>query len=133
MLFRSDVNHPTPAGVFQLGGALNRFVNLPVEWETKPGSGFDTLKMEALDFGAWSRNLDLAKTAIRLPLDLGWPKDSVRYLVPVFRPYSAWEQEYLLAVEAGVPFINLWAFDHVCLYNLRVQRPLQTARVQASD
>ena len=79
--------------------------------------------MEALDFGAWSRNLDLAKTAIRLPLDLGWPKESVRYLVPVFRPYSAWEQEYLLAVSAGIPFINLWAFDHVCLYGLRIERP----------
>ncbi len=133
LLFPYDVNHPTPAGVFHLGGALNRFINLPAEWETKPGSGFDTLKMEALDFGAWSRNLDLAKMAIRLPLDLGWPKASVRYLVPVFRPYSAWEQEYLLAVGEGIPFINLWAFDHVCLYGLRLQTPNQSPRAQASD
>ncbi len=133
LLFPYDVNHPNPVGVFNLGGALNRFVNLPAEWETKPGSGFDTLKMEALDFGAWSRNLDLAKTAIRLPMELGWPKDSVRYLVPVFRPYSAWEQEYLLAVGEGVPYINLWAFDHVNLYNLRIEAPNQPGRVQASD
>lgn len=133
LLFPYDVNHPTPVGVFNLGGALNRFVNLPVEWETKPGSGFDTLKMEALDFGAWTRSLELALTAIRLPMELGWPKDSVRYLVPVFRPYSAWEQEYRLAVSAGVPFINLWAFDHVCLYNLRVERPNQAARAFATD
>ncbi len=132
LLFPYDVNHPTPAGVFHLGGALNRFINLPAEWESKPTSGFETLKMEALDFGAWSRNLDLARTAIRLPFELGWPKDSVRYLVPVFRPYSAWEQEYLMAVAEGVPFINLWAFDHVCLYALRVERPVQ-ARATASD
>lgn len=133
LLFPYDVNHPTPAGVFNLGGALNRFVNLPTEWETRPGSGLDTLKMEALDFGAWSRNLDLARSAIRLPLDLGWPKEHVRYLVPVFRPYSAWEKEYMIAVSEGIPFINLWAFDHVCLYNLRLERPVQPARVQASD
>lgn len=133
LLFPYDVNHPTPVGIFNLGGALNRFVNLPAEWETKPGSGFDTLKMEALDFGAWSRDLNLARTAIRLPMELGWPRESVRYLVPVFRPYSAWEQEYLLAVSEGIPFINLWAFDHVCLYNLRVQRPVQMARSLALD
>ena len=133
LLFPYDVNHPTPAGIFNLGGALNRFVNLPTEWESRPTSGFDTLKMEALDFGAWSRNLDLAKTAIRLPLDLGWPKESVRYLVPVFRPYSAWEQEYLLAVGEGIPFINLWAFDHVCLYAIRIQHPDQPGRAAASD
>jgi hypothetical protein len=133
LLFPYDVNHPTLVPGHNLGGALNRFVNLPVEWETKPGSGFDTLKMEALDFGAWSRNLDLARTAIRLPIDLGWPKDSIRYLVPVFRPYNAWVAEYQIAVSEGVPYINLWAFDHVCLYNLQVEAPGQSARVYASD
>ena len=133
LLFPYDVNHPTSVGIHNLGGALNRFINLPTEWETRPGSGFDTLKMEALDFGAWNRNLNLAKTAIRLPLDLGWPKEFVRYLVPVFRPYNAWEQEYLLAVGEGIPYVNLWAFDHVNLYSLRVERPVLAARVQASD
>jgi hypothetical protein len=133
LLYPYDVNHPVPAGIHDLGGALNRFVNLPVEWEQKPGSGFDTLKMEALDFGAWSRNLDLARTAIVLPLELGWPKDSARYLVPIFRPANAWEREYLMARAEGVPFVNLWAFDHVCLYALRVEAPSQPARVFASD
>ena len=80
LLFPYDVNHPTPAGIFNLGGALNRFVNLPVEWETKLGSGFDTLKMEALDFGAWSRNLDLAKMAIRLPLYVKSPRSVLNAL-----------------------------------------------------
>jgi hypothetical protein len=116
VLFPYDVNHPTPAGIHQLGGRLNRFVNLPVEWESKAASNFDCLKTEALDFGAWSRDLDLAKTAIRLPLELGWPRDSVRHLVPVFRGGYPWEKEVELAEAAGVHAVNLWAFDHVCIY-----------------
>src|SRR5574341_1930930 len=92
LLFPYDVNHPVPAGVHNVGGRLNRFVNFPVEWEQKATSGFDRLKMEALDFGAWSRDLNLAMTAILFPLGLGWPKDSLRHLLPVFRPGYAWEK-----------------------------------------
>jgi hypothetical protein len=125
VLFPYDVNHPTPAGVHQLGGRLNRYINFPAEWQTKPGSGLDAIKMEALDFGAWSRNLDLAKTAIRFPLENGWPRDSVRYLLPVFRAGWAWEREYREAIAAGVPVIHCWAFDHVCLYGLEVREPRQ--------
>jgi hypothetical protein len=99
-----------------LGGKLNRFINLPVEWESKPASNLDGIKTEALDFGAWSRDLDLAKTAIRLPLELGWPRDSVSHLVPVFRGGYPWEKEVALAEAAGVHAVNLWAFDHVCIY-----------------
>jgi hypothetical protein len=118
LLFPYDVNHPEPAGIHSLGGPLNRFLNLPVEWETKETSPFDRIKMEALDFGAWSRNLDLARTAIEFPLALGWPRDSVRHLVPVFRCGYAWEKEIDMARAAGIPSINLWAFDHVCIYGL---------------
>ena len=118
LLFPYDVNHPQPAGVHNLGGRLNRTVNLPVEWEQKDTSPFDRLKMEALDFGAWSRDLDLATTAIRFPLDLGWPKDSIRHLVPIFRGGYPWNKEVELALRAGIPVVNLWAFDHVCLYGM---------------
>lgn len=118
LLFAYDVNHPQPAGIHQLGGALNRFINLPVEWESKATCSFDRIKMEALDFGAWSRNLDLARTAIEFPLTLGWPRDSVRHLVPVFRSGYAWEKELAMAEAAGIPAVNLWAFDHVCIYGL---------------
>ena len=59
--------------------------------------------MEALDFGAWSRNLDLARTAIEFPLALGWPRDSVRHLVPVFRSGYAWDKEIDMAIGAGIP------------------------------
>ena len=52
----------------------------------------------------------------RLPLELGWPRDSVRHLVPVFRGGYAWEKEVALAEAAGIPSVNLWAFDHVCIF-----------------
>lgn len=132
LLYPYDVNHPTPAGVHQLGGALNNFINFPVEYESKPGSGLDTLKMEALDFGAWSRSLDLSRTAIEFPIQLGWPKDSIRYLVPVFRGGAAWEKEYMEARGQGIPVINFWAFDHFNLYNLNCREPERAAAVQSS-
>ncbi|MDX2270296.1 MAG: hypothetical protein NW208_19495 [Bryobacter sp.] len=131
LLYPYDVNHPVPAGVHNLGGALNRFVNFPAEYETKSTSGLDSLKMEALDFGAWTRSLDLARTAIEFPLVLGWPKDSVRYLVPVFRGGSAWEKEYLEARGMGIPVVNFWAHDHVHLYSLECREPQREQSVQA--
>lgn len=129
LLYPYDVNHPSPAGVHQLGGALNFFINFPFEFRNKTGSGLDTLKMEALDFGAWSRSLDLSRTAIEFPIDLGWPKDSLRYLVPVFRGGSAWEKEYMEAKGLGIPVINFWAFDHFNLYNLNCEEPERYATV----
>jgi hypothetical protein len=120
LLFPYDVNHPFPSGVHNLGGPLNRQVNFPPQWASKSTAGFDRIKMEALDFGAWSRNLDLAFSAIRFPLDLGWPRDSVRYLVPVFRGKYPWIKEVDYALGLGIPAVNLWAFDHVCLFGLEV-------------
>ena len=133
LLYPYDVNHPTPVGIHELGGALNYFINLPVEFRNKPGSGLDTFKMEALDFGAWSRSLDLSRTAIEFPIDLGWPKDSLRYLVPVFRGGGAWQKEYLEAKGQGIPVINFWAFDHFNLYNLDCREPERFATAQTSS
>lgn len=134
LLFPYDVNHPTPVQnilydpPYWLGGRLNRFVNLPTEWEQKQTSGFDLLKLEALGFGANFRSLDLAKTAIRFPLELGWPRDSVRYLVPVFGHACPWEKEYLVAKGSGIPIINLWAFDQVSIFGLNVKEPRSARR-----
>jgi hypothetical protein len=132
LLFPYDVNHPVPAGINQLGGRLNRFVNLPIEWESKATSGLDRLKMEALDFGAWSRDLDLCATAISFPFTLDWPRASVRYLVPVFRAAAPWEREYLMAKGLGIPVINLWAYDQFCLFGLDPREPRRRTRTQFS-
>ncbi|MFB3778828.1 MAG: hypothetical protein ACE141_14515 [Bryobacteraceae bacterium] len=116
VLFPYDVNHGAPAGVHLIGGRLNRFVNLPVEWEQKQTSGLDRLKIEALDFGAWSRDLNLTRAAVLFGLELAWPKESLRHMLPVFQPGYPWEKECCTALGEGVSAANLWAFDHICLF-----------------
>jgi hypothetical protein len=44
----------------------------------------------------------------------------VRYLVPVFGVATPWHRELALARGAGLHTNNLWAFDHICLFNLDV-------------
>jgi hypothetical protein len=122
LLWPLDVNHQTPVPVSApyLGGRLNRYINLPVEWQVKSTSGFDRIKTEALAFTTGLRDLNLASEAIHLFPDFGWPLDSLRYLVPVFGIAMPWHKEVALARGAGIPVINLWAWDHVCLYNITV-------------
>ncbi len=125
VLWPYDVNYPSPVPTTSptVGGALNRFVNLPAEWQTQSGSGLNTMKVEALAFASSMRNLDLAREAIELFPDFGWPPAALRYLVPVFGSATPWHRELALALGAGIATNNLWAFDHVCLYNLDVPEP----------
>jgi len=116
VLFPYDVNYPAPAGIHQLGGRLNRFVNLPLEWQSKVSSGFSRFKIESLDYGVWSRNLDLARTCLSFPQALGWPADSVRAMIGVFRGGYPWSREVQYAKELGMSGVSLWALDHVCLF-----------------
>jgi hypothetical protein len=128
VLWPYDVNYPTPLAT--VGGQLNRFVNLPVEWQTKSSSGLDRMKVEALAFATGLRNLNLAREAIGLFIAFGWPLSSLTYLVPVFGSATPWVRELSLVRSAGIPTANLWALDHVCLYNLSVpERPLDRRSV----
>jgi len=120
ILFPYDVNYPAPAGVNNLGGRLNRHVNLPPEWENPTTCEFDYFKLEALDFGAWTRDLDLSRDCQEFPLQLGWPPDKVRAMIPVFRGGYNWQEQVKHALELGMDSVNLWAFDHICLYAWRV-------------
>jgi len=122
VLWPYDVNYPSPLSS-GLGGRLVNFINLPVEWQTPSSSGLDGIKVEALAFGATMRNLDLASQAIALFPNYGWPASSLRYLVPVFGIATPWPRELALVWAEGLPFANLWAIDHVCLYNLPVPEP----------
>jgi hypothetical protein len=125
VLWPYDVNYPTPipVGAPTLGGQLNYAVNLPVEWQLQTTSGFDTMKVEALAFASSLRNLDLAREAVNLFPGFGWPVSALRYLVPVFGSATPWPRELSLAIGAGISINNLWAFDHVCLFNLPVPEP----------
>lgn len=118
ILFPYDVNHPHPAGIHQLGGALNRHVNLPPEWETEVNNGFNRFKLEALDFGAWSRDFDLMRECLRFGRTLGWPEGHLGLMTPVFRSGYPWEREVREALEMGYGEVHLWAFDHLCLYGM---------------
>jgi hypothetical protein len=132
LLWPYDVNypHPVPVDAPLTGGQLNRFVNLPVEWQLQTTSGFDVVKSEALAFATGMRNLDLAREAIELFPSLGWPRGAVRYLVPVFGVATPWERELALVWGAGLKTANLWAFDHICLLNLDVpERALERRSV----
>ena len=119
VLWPYDVNYPTPVG--GLGGQLNRFVNLPVEWQQQPTSGLDTIKVEALAFSTSLRNLDLARSgrsnSSRPSAGLATPS---AIWFPVFGIADPWERELALVWAAGLPYANLWALDHVCLFNLDV-------------
>ncbi len=119
LLWPYDVNYPSPLAD-SLGGRLNYFVNLPVEWKTPETGGLDRIKVEALAFATGMRNLNLSREAIELFPGFGWPVDRLRYLVPVFGSACPWVRELALARGAGLKTNNLWAFDHVCLYNLQV-------------
>ena len=125
LLWPYDVNHPTPVPAINpyLGGRLNRYVNLPLEWQQPSSSGFDRVKVEALAFGSGMRDMNLAGSAVNLFPGFGWPVSKLRYLVPVFGSATPWHREVALARGAGIPFINLWAWDHICLYNLAVPEP----------
>jgi hypothetical protein len=116
VLWPYDVNYPAT-------DQLNRFVNLPVEWQLKPSSGLDRIKVEALSFGSSLRNLDQVRQTVDLFPGFGWPLASLKYLVPVFGSATPWARELAVARGAGYAVNNLWAFDHICLFNLAVPEP----------
>lgn len=134
VLLPVNVNYQTPVGPAggQLGGRLNHFVNIPPEWLALNTAGFDYLKIEALAFGSWMRNLDLAWEAIDFAPPVVWPNDHLRYLVPVFGTASPWQKEARLALERGYGVINLWAFDHISLYGWKVTTDVFRGRARAS-
>ncbi len=86
LLWPYDVNYPSLVTTASpaLGGQLNYYVNLPVEWQTQSSSGLDRIKVEALAFGTSLRNLNLSREAIELFPSFGWPLSQLRYLAPVF-------------------------------------------------
>ena len=112
---RNSPRFPPP-----IGGRLNRFVNLPAEWQTPATCALDRVKVEALAFASGMRNLDLSREAVGLFPSFGWPVDRLRYLVPVFGFACPWNRELALAHGAGITTNNLGAFDHICLFNLDV-------------
>jgi len=119
-----DVNYPTPIGPHSIGGRLNRHVNIPDSFLDPASAPFDLLKVEALDFGKSARSWQLQKFAIDWGFEEGtWPKPSLRYLLPIYDGGCPWEREYRGAVDAGIPLVVLFSFDHICLMNWPMPLP----------
>lgn len=116
LLYPYDVNYPVPYGSNNLGGQLNAYVNLPIAWKTKAGSGFDFMKIEALDFGSAQRDLNLVQQAVDLAPGWGWPLDSVRYLFPVFNGGCPYLYEQQIALDKQLESVTPFAMVQVCRF-----------------
>jgi hypothetical protein len=134
VLLPLDVNYAHPVGPpgSQVGGRLNHFVNTPPEWLSAATAGFDFLKIEALAFGSWMRNINLGREAIEFVPPAAWPGSQIRYLVPVFGTASHWQKETRLAVEQGYGVVNFWAFDHISLYGWKITADAFRGMVRSS-
>ena len=136
LLWPNDVNngvcYHTASLPFPQGGRLNYAVNTPAAYLSKTGSGLDRMKIEALSWGSFYRNLDLAKEscsrAITSPW--GWPLGDVAYLIPNFNGGAFWPAEWLEAKAQSIPLINFWAYDHIALMGWPVPMPKPKRRSQ---
>jgi len=106
---------------------LNRYVNLPVEYQQKSGSGLDRLKIEALSFGAQERNFTKARAAMALPATapLSWPAPAVGYLIPWFNGGCPWDREWLAVTDPALnpAWVGFWAIDHLCSFGWSLPLP----------
>jgi len=133
-LLPMDVNNPAVywnAGYpYPQGGRLNNYVNIPSQYMA-PNGDIDRLKLEALSWGASYLNLDLAKAAMAYGTGvLSYSKSATAYLIPWFNGACAWTKQYLAAVNAGVPLVCFWAFDHLCLLSWRLPLPVNKRRAR---
>ena len=126
LLWAYNVNRPATEPDPQ---RLNRYINLPAEFEQKAGSGLDEFRMEALNFGAFDHNLDRARRAFQYPYGtLAWAKADVSYNLPVMTPHGPWAREYLLARRESIARMVFWAKDHFDLRSEQLPLPVEEGR-----
>lgn len=102
VLYPPDVND-TP---------LNTAVNLPVNHWTP--AVLERFKTENFTF-TFERDLNKAAMSVRLPMDLGFPRDRSAHLVGINDYTSPWLKEVGLSKAEGVASVVLWALDQYCL------------------
>jgi phage tail sheath gpL-like len=119
ILWPLDVNDPTRS-------QLLRYVNLPLAWQARAGSGFDTFLCEAFQYGGIDFNLDEAQTCAGYPFTaLSWDRAHCRYLGGWYSAAWPWAREYQAAQRTAVPLIKFWAYDHLCLFGWPLPLPRQ--------
>jgi hypothetical protein len=85
--------------------------------------------MEALSWGSTYRNVTKAQATIGFPFTAGsWPLSATAYLMPWFNGGCPWALELVSTVNQSIPFICLWAFDHLCLFSWPLPLPKDVSR-----
>jgi hypothetical protein len=106
---------------------LNRYINLPTEWESKAGSGFDTFLIEGFQYAGLDPNLDQVRWMAAYPFEvLAWTRSACRYLMGHFNAGWPFARDYLTAHRTWVPLIKIWAYDHLCLFGRRFPLPVES-------
>jgi hypothetical protein len=133
MLWPYYVNNPTQ-NAYGVGGQLNRYVNLPIEYQQQSGSGLNRLKMEALSFGSQERNFTKAYEAMTFPwtAPMAWTRSTSAYLIPWFNGGCPWDREWLAVSDAAVSpaWIGFWAIDHLCSFGWPLPLPVHHSTFQ---
>jgi hypothetical protein len=133
LLWPYDVNYPTQ-NAYGVGGQLNRYVNLPIEYQQQSGSGLNRLKMEALSFGSQERNFAKAYEAMTFPwtAPMAWTRATSAYLIPWFNGGCPWDREWLAVSDAAVnpSWIGFWAIDHLCSFGWPLPLPVRHSTFQ---
>ena len=106
---------------------LLRYINLPIEWATRAGSGWDTFLCEGFQYGGINHNIDQAQRCAAYPFtELSWDKAHCRYLMGWYHSGWPWQREYLTARRIGAPLLKFWAYDHLCLFAWPLPLPKET-------
>jgi len=113
VLYAPDVNN-TP---------LNTAVNLPAS--RNPGM-LDCLKAD--NFNTGSRNLNLAKGSIGLPMQIGFARVKSSHLVGITGYTAPWQNEVTRSLGQNLESVVLFALDQFCLMSCPVPPPAGARR-----
>jgi hypothetical protein len=104
LLWPMDVNDPDNC-------KLLRYINLPSQWTTRAGSGFDTFLIEGYQYPGINHDLDQATRCAQYPYqELAWDQAHCRYLMGLYYGAWSWMREFVNASRLGLPAIKLWAY-----------------------
>jgi len=117
LLWPMDVNDPDNC-------KLLRYINLPLQWAARSGSGFDSFLIEGYQYPGINHNLDQATRCAQFPWkELSWDEAHSRYLMGLYYATWPWLREFVNVNRLGLPVIKLWAYDHICLFGWPVPLP----------
>jgi hypothetical protein len=122
LLWPMDVNDPDSS-------KLTRYINLPSQWTTRAGSGFDTFLIEGYQYPGINHNLDQTSRCAAYPWkELAWDQAHCRYLMGLYYGTWPWLREFVNVNRLGLPIIKLWAYDHLCLFGWPIPLPTSDDR-----